>query len=305
MRWIAVALAALVATPVAAMTERQCAQGFEAFAGYLTTPFVFTRKSLAIDGQCDVRGILAEPDAPILIEIDSLQWAAGDIDRFIEQALPPTSLRLEIEGLRVFAKTGDIPLDYALRLQAQPNAMSVSLDVSWDRETRQIFLKRAAWSDGEGNAVTVNAVASGVDLMSWNTLAQSIGSAGISGAELKLESHSVVERYLAAAFAPLLLTDERPANAQVADLKAQAQTALGTVPDSFMSPESQSALQDLVADLPLARGRLDLTLAADPPIGMTQFLRLSLGGLPRTLEDLWPKLEGIAVSADWTPLAAD
>lgn len=294
-------LLAALASPASAMTAQQCADSFEAAANLIAPDFTFTLPAVAIDGSCEARGILAELNERLTLEIDSLRWTMEDPDRFIRDVLPPTAISLSIEGMRYFSRIDDPVMDYASRLRSQSVAMSAGLEMEWDADAKVLTLGEARWSDGFGNAVTVSAQVDGVDLTSWDSIAQSAGSAGLSEARIVLESAHFVEAYLAIPLAGLLLERDRLPGEQVVALRAVATQMVDLMPESILPSASAEDLRAVIADMPQLRGTLTVDVSSDPPWGSGRFLRFAVSGLPQTADEVWSVLDGVTFDIDWQP----
>ncbi len=308
MKWVLAALAICAGQPLWAqdrMTASQC-DATQAVIAELAgqTAVMFSNTAVAADGWCEAENIIIEVDARSALKADGLRWRASGIERLIEQGLPPLSLDVQLEGIRVRPQMDDPVLDYLLEVQSRPAGVDASLSVRWDGVQNAVFVDELRAEFDESNAVVVSARIDGVDLSDAAGLQTSFGSAGVRDLSITADFDGWFETVLVLPLGSQLLTagDVSPRE-QVADLQRQAAAFVGTLPEASMPDRAKTALNDFVMALPEPRGRLQVQLSAEPTLGAASVLRATMSASdPASM--IVAVLEGVTILATWTPEAA-
>lgn len=296
--------AALLPAPLwADMSAEQCQQGWQQAAAIMAgDPMDGMSFGISPDGWCEALVPRFALNDYQDIGIAALRWRAEGIDRLIEQGLPPLSLEVEIDDLRFITKTGDPVSDYAMDLMMRPYTTDASLSVHWDADALAVLVDRADIILPGTNSISLTGRIDRVDLSDLAALQTSAGRAGIGALSLSIVSNGMFETYGAVPLAGALLDGDSdvPFGDQVIAHIALAKAFLSEVPEDILPEDSRAALAALLDEMPTPAGQLDLTVAADPPLGPARFLTLGWGD-NRGVGAFFDALDGVALSAVWTP----
>jgi len=233
----------------------------------------------------------------------SLRWRASDIDRFIEDGLPPRAIEIVGKGMEVVAQSGDPVFDYLFGLQnSQPRA-GFGLIVRWDGVQNAVLVDSAYVDLFAGNRIEATARIDGVNLTDQTTMQMSAGTMGLRDLSMTSEFSGWFEANIAMPLGTMLLDRDAAAPvAQVEALKAQAIGTVGKIPDTIMPQTARDALSAFVTSLPHPRGTAQLQFSANPSLGAARLAPFAmLPSQPSTEQSVEQALNGVSVLFTWSP----
>lgn len=295
----------IVASPVSAqdrMTEETCAQSWASAFALTGLPPTTVTAQVDEAGWCTISEARIRIGFQNELEIDALRWRASDIGRFLTDDLPPRSLEVYAEGLRVLPKTatGDAVLDYLLAVQASGQDAGFGLSIRWDGVQNAVLIDEGHLILDETNRIDLSGRIDGVDLTDVASLQASAGTMGLRQLEVKTQLDGWFEAVLAMPLGQILLTQsEVPPAKQIADLQAQAIDFLAQIPHETLPVVAQDALSAFITDLPHPKGQLQVQMTAEPTLGMSRFAPLAFGREPRDAAFVSQILDGVRLIVTW------
>lgn len=306
MKYAVTALALLGAAPVWAqdrMDATQCVASWDTVVDAIGLPNVQVQVDVDPAGWCLAQEISLSVQGGTRVRLDSLKWRATEMDRLIDEGLPPRSLEIYGEGLGFVPQTGDDVYDYLLGLQIRETELGFGLSVRWDGVQNAVLVDEAYFAFDDTNRIDVTGRIDGVDLTDEVSFQTSFGTMGLSNLLFKAAFDGWFETYLAVPVGVAILTDTGvPPEDQVDKLQRQSFDFISNFPDAILPAVAGEALADFITQLPNPRGTLQVQVSADPVIGV---LRLSPLGFAQTAQerfDILPEvLEGVRVLVTWAP----
>jgi hypothetical protein len=296
----------LLSTPAKAqerMTPAQCTGSWAALEALMGAPVGDAGVVADDEGWCLILDGTFDINADTSFRLASLRWRASDIDRFIEDGLPPRTIEIVGKGIGVVAQFGDPVFDYLFGLQnAQPRA-GFGLTVRWDGVQNAVLVDTAYVDLFAGNRIEATARLDGVNLTDRTTMQMSVGAMGLRDLSITSEFAGWFEAYIAMPLGTMLLDSDAGApDAQVEALKGQAIEAVGQIPDAIMPQTARDALSAFVTSLPHPRGKAQLQISADPSLGAARLAQFAmLPDQPSTEKIVEPALNGVSVLFTWSP----
>ncbi|MCU0827255.1 MAG: hypothetical protein MUE52_07570 [Tabrizicola sp.] len=227
----------------------------------------------------------------------SLPWLAGE-------AAPPDRLDVQAEGLRVVVQTGQPQMDWLFDAQSRPSAIDAKLSLAWDPVEKALRLEGLSIDFPGDNLVQASALVTGVDLSSVGAMQMSATSFAITEADLTLQMHGLFEWYVLMAVGPAVLPIEGDMDAAAEDLRAALLAAVAELPATTVPEPSKSALVDLINTLPNPWGKLEVALRSAAGIGPARLTPWVITGIPASLAEAAPVLDGVQLDIRWTPTDA-
>ena len=151
----------------------------------------------------------------------------------------------------------------------------------------------------DDNVIEVSGTWHDVDLTDQASMSQSVGALKMMSSEVRVDTTWVFQSYVAMPLGYNLLYGATDPAAEVERLKAEAAETLAGVPTRIVDPDSQEALQRLLADLPEPRGQILLSFSSDAGIGVATFMPLALRGAPTSAEEIWSLLTDLEITASY------
>ena len=296
----------LLATPLAAqdrMTPEQCSASWAKVTTLLNTP------DASIEPLVDDEGWCLYEDADFAIstqqkfQLESLRWRASDIERFLEDDLPPRSFEVVGEGFSIVPFTGDPVFDYLFELQSYQQNSGFGLSLRWDGVQNEVFVDEAYFDFYPENRIEATARIDGVDLSDQSAMHLSIGKMGLRELNVASQFDGWFEIYVAMALGGELLDRDGDApEVQVEALKEQAVEFVQELPDGVVPPVSRDALAGFINSLPQPRGTARLQLDADPSLGALRMAPFALLDAEPTMDQIVDLgLNGVTLLFTWTP----
>jgi hypothetical protein len=214
--------------------------------------------------------------------------------------LVPDRLEIDVEGMRLVVSTGNPQMDYLFAAQARANLIDGALRLSWDAAARVLKLESLTVDFPGDNALSLNAVARGVDLGSTGAMQMSVTSFAVTEADLSVTTHGLFEWYGLMAMGPVFLPNEGDMEAAVAGLKAEATAGIAALPDATFPAATRAAMTAFLAELPNPAGVLTVALRSDPGFGPARLSGYAVNGIPDSLAGAAPLLDGVTVNIGWT-----
>ncbi|MDG1408435.1 MAG: hypothetical protein P8Q50_11590 [Octadecabacter sp.] len=284
------------------MSEVQCSGSFDAIAALVEIPNALPTPTVDEAGWCLITDMVVPTSSNSGIRIGALRWRASDMQRFIEDGLPPRALDIEGTGLGVTVQTGDDVFDYLLGLQMDQSQMAFGASLRWDGVQNTVTLGSSYLEFNDTNRIEATARLEGANLTDLASMQTSLGTAGLRNLMIKSEFDGWFETHAVVMLGNILLkSGEGAPQAQVDALKGQVIDVINTLPDVFMPQNSRAALSAFVESLPSPRGSAQLQLRADPTLGAVRLGRFASLWRDATATALVETgLDGVGVQFTWT-----
>ena len=298
------ALALLLLLPGAAAAQDACDGSWERLVA-LTDGALWGEARGRADGWCEVWDArLPWPGGRLAFAADALRWRGEGLDRVAAGTGLPHRLEVEVEGLRMLQQTGDATLDWLLAAQGARSGIDGRLAAEWDASARTLRVAEASADFPGRSAVAASATLAGLDLSTLGAAQASLGSVALVALEAEVVTDGLFESYLLLPLGGGLLAGAEDPRAAFKALQARGVAEAERLPPAIFADGAPAELAEFVRDLPDPSGTLRVTLAAPDGAGLgaPRFARFALGGAPQAPEELWPALDGLTITADWTPL---
>jgi hypothetical protein len=296
----------MLASPVTAqerMTAAQCTQSWAALETLTGAP-VSEVGILADDaGWCLISDATFDLDDRTSLRLDILSWRASDIDRFIDDGLPPRAIEVVGKGIGIVAETGDPVFDYLFGLQNTQAEAGFGLTVRWDGVQNAVLVDSAYIDFFADNRIDATARFDGVNLTDQTTMQMSAATAGLRDLNISSEFAGWFEAYAAMSLGTMLLDGTANApEAQVEALKTQTVKVITQIPGIIMPQTARNALSAFVTSLPNPRGNAQLQFSADPSFGATRLAQFGIpSGQSSTEQSVDLGMAGVSLLFTWTP----
>ena len=255
------------------------------------------------DGGCTTNGITMSADRNLKVKADSLSWNGRDMERFVTEGLPPTAFDIQIKGITLVPTIGDPAFVYLQGIQARGRKIDVSVALNWDRETNIARVQDILISLPNDDYILIDATIEGVDLSTNASTNASLGTMGMTSANMTIRSSRIFQDYLLLPLGMALLDGHDDPDRRVTELKAEAQAALRKAPNSIVSAQSLTALSTLISELPDPSGILEIRQTATPGLGVARGMSMAMRqGRLESLDDLWSIYDGIRFDVTYKPL---
>lgn len=231
--------------------------------------------------------------------IDSLQ-VTGALPWIADGSAPPDRLGFRFSGLRMVVQTGNPQMDYLFAAQSRANLIDMDVDLAWDATARVLAVERLDIDFPGENRVSLTAKVAGVDLSSTGAMQMSATSFAITEADLTVQTHGLFEWYALMGLGSLLLPLEGDMEAAVRVLRADAVAAVNQLPETSFPPASKAALTALIAELPNPAGVLTIAFRSKAGFGPARVMGFAITGVPTTMADAAPLLDGLTLNIGWT-----
>ena len=208
---------------------------------------------------------------------------------------------VKIEGLRFFAKTGMANYDYLFQLQSMSNRTKVDLALNWDAGAKELRLTQLEVDFPGDNALSATARIGNVDLSSDGAAQMAVTGFAVQEATVDITSNGLFESVLLLPLGTMLLPQDGDMAAAAEALRAQALGGVADLPDASFSPDTKTALSQVIGEMPNPAGKLALNFQAPGGFGPARLTSFALFGVPRTIEQAAPLFKGTTLDATWTP----
>jgi hypothetical protein len=212
----------------------------------------------------------------------------------------PEGLEVVAEGLRLVVQTGNPQMDWLFAAQSHPNRIDAAGALSWDPATKVLRLEGLSIDFPGENLLDLSARVKGVDLSSTGAMQMSATSFALTEADLNITTHGLFEWYLLMAFGPMVLPSEGDMDAAAEAIRVDLLALVADLPETSFSADSKAALGALIGELPNPAGELTIALRSEAGIGPTRLGGYAMGGVPETVADAAPLLNGVTVDIGWT-----
>jgi hypothetical protein len=122
----------------------------------------------------------------------------------------------------------------------------------------------------------------------------------VTEADLRGQTHGLFEWFLLNSLASVFLPYEGDVEAAATQLWAEMAATVDDLPESSFPAASKSALKTLIGELPNPSGVLTLQLRSEAGIGPARLAGYAMTGVPDSLEDAEPLMDGVTVDIGWT-----
>ena len=278
----------LCATAKATPTDCASLSGmFETAAGYTLT----SQPLGEADGWCIFdRAVLkgAGPDQPD-ISIKRLRIRGTEADGV------PTSVEIDIAGLKVTPKITDTTTDDRLRslfrLQTADFRLSAMRNETEDRlEFRDGMLRLSGGTEVEFSA----------NLDRAQLTVGSVLTGALTSLDLKWQNDGRLLRPALEAAGAALVADAK-GSAAVDAAREGLMTLVAALPAERMEGESADEIEKLISAMPQGRGRLTLNFFSERGIGATELALYAMSEDPKSPSALARLLANSTVKVDWQP----
>jgi hypothetical protein len=268
-----------------AMECRELGALVEALTGYsLTVP-----PAPNVAAWCVADGAVLRAEGWPRITVERLHLAGTKVDGKAE------SLSLVIGGLRVVPDLDDRSMDPRLRAALRLQTVDMMLTVRRSKVFDGLELRAGVIALSGGTELLVEA-----DLLGAGFDTRTLLSSALSKLELEWKNDGQTLRPVMEALGERLVDGVAGSTAVDAARLFLRQTA-ENMPETLFMGSSRDELAQLVAALPLGRGRLVMAFQAEAGIGATKLAIAALSGDPLSAEVLTRLFAGASLSLDWQP----
>ena len=232
--------------------------------------------------------------------MDRLRFRGSALGWIAEGSTLPEGLEVAVEGLRLVVQTGDARMDWLFAAQSGPNRIDAEAALAWDPAAKVLRLEGFSVDFPGENLVQASALLTGVDLSSEGAMQMSATSFALTEFDARVTMHGLFEWYVLMALGPVVLPSEGDIDAAVEGIRADLAAIVGDLPGSSFSDASKAALVALIAELPNPSGDLTLGVRAEPGIGPARAAGYALNGVPQSVAEAAPFLQGVTVDVGWT-----
>ncbi len=224
------------------------------------------------DGWCVVEDVVYASDGGLDPEahIDRLRYQGPAFAWALDDKTSPDWLRLEIEGLRLFARTGDPRMDWLLAAQAKPNRIDARLAMSWDAEDKELRTERLSVDFPGDSFVEFSALVTGVELLPVDTFLDRVDKIAVRESELTLRTHGLFEDYLLTTLGPFVLPEDGDMEFAAKQLRRKLIEQADELDRKNLPDTSKAALVAFVTELPNPSGTLRVSLQGN--LGFNPYL---------------------------------
>jgi hypothetical protein len=315
MRWIAGLMLAAFAGPSVAQDtagSASCEEAWRAISeAFMATGAIEVVGTTTGASQefCEITDVVVDMEgqyAPdwhldrLRITQEVVPFLAGLVGRGAVENLSPGTYRIDVEGLRIVVQTGQAQLDWVYAAQSRRNKIDAELVMAWDASGKTFRVEAFNIDFPGDNLVEFSALANGVDLSSTGAVQMSATSFALTEADLRIQTQGLFEWHLLVPLGTYVLPYEGDMDAAVAGLQAEATAAVAELPDATVPKASKEALAALIAELPNPSGTVTLSFRADPGFGPARFLGYAANGVPDSLQEAEPLMDGVTVGIGWT-----
>ena len=283
------------------MTPEMCSGSVAPLTRFAGLPSVSS--TVAADGRCTALDVVLYQDETQTLRADRVYWRLEGADRWIEDGLPPTRIEISAEGIWPEFKTGDVVLDYLLRVQNKRSGISAELVVEWDEDEDDLLLEAAFLDFGPLGYIDASAKVTGVDLGSRFALRASALIGKLTELDIKVQSTGLFENYALLPLGTLVLRGEADPARAAAIIKAHRIDDIRALESRALSEESKDALVELVEELPNPDGILEISLRSEDGLGARSLGPAFLTGKLATFSDAINALSDSDIAINWTSLS--
>lgn len=284
-----------------------CAAAWEKGSGQIGALGTVTTQGLAQDGDwCVVERPVVDIDGQYVPDwrMDRLRFRGSALGWIATGTGLPEGFEVSVEGLRLVVQTGNAQMDWLFAAQARPNGIDAEAAFAWDPDARVLRLERLSVDFPGENLVEASARLTGVDLSSDAAIEKTFTGFALTKAELNVTTHGLFEWYALMTLGPVMLPPEGDMEAAAQGIRADLVALVGDLPGTSVSQASKAALVALIGELPNPSGDLSVALRADPGLGPERLADQVATGLPDTLADAAPVLQGVTVDVGWSHVDA-
>lgn len=252
---------------------------------------------------CLAEGVVLDIDGQYLPDwhIDRLRFRGAALGWIADGSTLPEGLEIAVEGLRLVVQTGNPQMDWLFAAQSRPNAIDAVLSLAWDAAARELRLEGLSIDFPGENLVQASATVTGVDLSSTGAAQMSATSFSLTELDARITTHGLFEWYVLMALGPVVLPSEGDMDAAFAGMQADVKAFVADLPGASFPDSSKAAMVAFVDDLPNPSGDLTLGLRAEPGLGPVRFGGYAITGMPGTMVEAAPLLQGVTVDFGWSP----
>lgn len=222
-------------------------------------------------------------------------WATG-------AAVEPLEIDIAVNGIRNVVETGNSAQDFLLRAQGRGAESYLQLLALWDPATKMLDLRRLSLDLPGRNGIEIRALAKNVDLTNLSSAQMSLTGFAVTEAEVVIETHGGFEIWAL----PMLVAALPPHSADedfeltFARFHRSVMDGIEALPETSFPSEAREALKTAVFALPNPFGTLRVTMQAPEGWGLARLTRYAMTGMPQSVADLGPLLQGVTFGAEWT-----
>jgi len=283
------------------MTPELCTESVAPLTTFADLPSVSS--SVAADGRCTALDVVLYQDEAQTLRADRVYWRLEDADRWIDDGLPPTRIEISAEGIWPEFKTGDVVLDYLLRVQNKRSGLSAELVLDWDEDEDDLLLEAAFLDFGPLGYIDASAKVTGVDLGSRFALRTSALTGKLIELDIKVQSTGLFENYALLPLGTLVLRGEADPARATAIIKSHAIDDIRALDSPILTEQSKDALVALVEELPNPNGIFELSLRSEDGLGARSLGPAFLAGRLDTIADILDALSESDIAINWTSLS--
>jgi hypothetical protein len=300
-------LVLMLAAPAAAEDRTLCATVWAKVAEGLSQIAPVSMEQVTQEGDwCVVEAPVLDLPGQYLPDwhMDRLRFRGAALGWIAYGSTLPEGLEVGVEGLRLVVQTGNPQMDWLIAAQSKPNAIDAEVSLSWDAGAKVLKLEGLTVDFPGENAVQASALVRGVDLSSTGGMQMSVTSFALAETDLRITMHGLFEWYVLMTIGPSVLPYEGDIDAAAEDLRVQMREAVAGLPEGSVSQASKAALWALIDELPNPSGDLTVAVRSEAGIGPARLGGYAMTGVPQSVDEAAPLLQGVTVDVGWTPADA-
>jgi len=216
---------------------------------------------------------------------------------------PPTRIDISAEGIWPEFKTGDVVLDYLLRVQNKRSGISVELVLEWDEDEDDLLVEAVFLDFGPLGYIDASAKVTGVDLGSRFALRASALTGKLTELDIKVQSTGLFENYALLPLGTLVLRGEAYPARTTAIIKSHVIDDIRALDSPSLNEQSKDALVALLEELPNPNGIFELSLRSEDGLGARSLGPAFLTGKLDTFSDAINALSDSDIAINWTSLS--
>ena len=251
---------------------------------------------------CVLRGLRLSTGSYLQVPVAEITWKFDGLTQALGGQIGPVSIDVSVSGVQIITTPPDKAVAYLMALQQRDNLINGRLEMGFDPVTGQLdlaafrvdFPDKSHWDlTGRVGGINVNPLVSINDLLLGLTLER---------LDLSVHNNGYLDSFAFGLLTGLLGGTDDPEEL-VEDIKTQTIIAIGNLPDPIFDPATRGALASLVADGPLPRGGLELTVQGPTGFAFAGLPAWTAQGDPFSAQALTPLLSGTEIRATYTPWA--
>ena len=224
---------------------------------------------------CRVQGVELFDRRTLGLFVDDARWQAQGFAPDAEDL----SLTVLLDGMRIVARSGEPWTDHMLALQSLHNPHVGEFSVLWNPLSGDLGgALRLAQDGGYEISVTYQGGGFGQEVLNGDATAVTVDYKSLS-----VTNNGTLDGFIFGLMSGRMSQDPGTPAALFDRARADARGLIDGLPPDLFGYATKGALRDLVADMPVPRGTLTVTLDPQEPISLAPFLTLFGNPAPEAL----------------------